>query len=51
MTPVDPIAYLYQAYLAHKNITTDSRHATPNALFFALKGPHFDGNEFAEQAL
>jgi UDP-N-acetylmuramoyl-tripeptide--D-alanyl-D-alanine ligase len=23
----------------------------PHALFFALKGPHFDGNAFAEQAL
>jgi UDP-N-acetylmuramoyl-tripeptide--D-alanyl-D-alanine ligase len=51
MTLDDLIAYLYQAYLAHRNVTTDSRHITPNALFFALKGPNFDGNAFAEQAL
>ena len=51
MTPFDPIAYLYQRYLSYRNITTDSRHVTPNTLFFALKGPHFDGNAFAEQAL
>jgi len=47
----DVVAYLYQAYLIHRNITTDSRHVTPHTLFFALKGPHFDGNAFAEQAL
>jgi UDP-N-acetylmuramoyl-tripeptide--D-alanyl-D-alanine ligase len=51
MTPFDPIAYLYQRYLSHRNVTTDSRHVTPHTLFFALKGPHFDGNAFAEQAL
>ncbi len=51
MTPFDPIAYLYQRYLSHRNITTDSRYVAPHALFFALKGSHFDGNAFAEQAL
>jgi UDP-N-acetylmuramoyl-tripeptide--D-alanyl-D-alanine ligase len=51
MTLDDPIADLYQRYLVHRNTTTDSRHVTPHTLFFALKGPHFDGNAFAEQAL
>jgi UDP-N-acetylmuramoyl-tripeptide--D-alanyl-D-alanine ligase len=46
-----PIAHLYQRYLSHRNIATDSRHVTPYAIFFALKGPHFDGNAFAAQAL
>jgi UDP-N-acetylmuramoyl-tripeptide--D-alanyl-D-alanine ligase len=29
----------------------DSRTIEPNELFFALKGPHFDGHEFVAQAL
>jgi len=51
MTPTDPIAYLHQAYLPHRSIAIDSRHVTPHALFFALKGPKFDGNAFAGQAI
>ena len=30
---------------------TDSRKATKDSLFFALKGDHFNGNEYAMQAL
>ena len=47
----DPIGSLYQAYLACRWITIDSRNVVPNSIFFALKGPSFDGNAFAEQAL
>jgi len=31
-------------------VTTDSRQVTPGCVFVALKGEHFDGNEFVEQA-
>ena len=32
------------------NVTTDSRKVTPGCIFVALKGEHFDGNAFVEQA-
>ena len=32
-------------------VTTDSRKVTPGCIFVALKGEHFDGNLFVEQAL
>lgn len=45
------IEKLYQLFLKYRNITTDSRVAKKNALFFALKGDCFDGNRFAENAI
>ncbi len=42
---------LYNAYLASRTVTTDSRNITPGCLFFAFKGEKFDGNAFAPQAL
>jgi len=32
------------------HITTDSRKVTPGCVFVALKGEHFDGNAFVDQA-
>ena len=32
------------------NVTTDSRRVTPGCVFVALKGEHFDGNQFVDQA-
>ena len=32
------------------NVTTDSRKVVPGCIFVALKGEHFDGNDFVEQA-
>ena len=32
------------------NVTTDSRKVTSGSVFVALKGEHFDGNDFVEQA-
>ena len=32
------------------NVTTDSRKVSPGCIFVALKGEHFDGNDFVEQA-
>lgn len=31
-------------------VTTDSRKVTPGCIFVALKGEHFDGNNFVDQA-
>jgi UDP-N-acetylmuramoyl-tripeptide--D-alanyl-D-alanine ligase len=42
---------LYAIYLAHPSIQTDTRKLKPGDLFFALKGPNFNGNEFAMRAL
>ena len=32
------------------HVTTDSRRVTPGCVFVALKGEHFDGNDFVNQA-
>lgn len=45
------IAELYKLYLKYPSIQTDSRKIKKNDLFFALKGPNFNGNLFANQAI
>ena len=45
------IEKLYDIYLKSSGICTDSRKLEKNNLFFALKGPNFNGNKFAEKAL
>ncbi|SDM72847.1 UDP-N-acetylmuramoyl-tripeptide--D-alanyl-D-alanine ligase [Daejeonella rubra] len=42
---------LYQIYLKHPQICTDTRKITDSSLFFALRGDNFDGNKFALQAI
>lgn len=42
---------LYELYLRHPQVTTDSRNCPKDSIFFALKGESFDGNLFAAQAL
>jgi len=42
---------LYDIFLQHPSIQTDTRKLTTGDLFFALKGPNFNGNLFAKQAL
>src|SRR5215218_2530389 len=42
---------LYQVYLQHPSIQTDTRKLQKGDLFFALKGPNFNANAFAKQAL
>jgi UDP-N-acetylmuramoyl-tripeptide--D-alanyl-D-alanine ligase len=42
---------LYAVYLQHPSITTDTRKIKQGDIFFALKGPNFNGNLFAEKAL
>ena len=38
------IEELYQVYLQHPVVTTDSRKCSPGSIFFALKGERFNGN-------
>ena len=38
---------LYEQYRKTYKVATDSRQVTPGAVFFALKGERFDGNDFA----
>lgn len=45
------IATLYDLYLAHPTICTDTRRITEGAIYFALKGENFNGNAFAVDAL
>ena len=45
------IAALYQIYLSHPLISTDSRKVGQDSIFFALKGDNFNGNTFALSAL
>lgn len=42
---------LYQHYLSHPEICTDTRRINPGCLFFALKGDKFNANDFAAKAL
>ncbi|MHB9055301.1 MAG: UDP-N-acetylmuramoyl-tripeptide--D-alanyl-D-alanine ligase [Paludibacteraceae bacterium] len=42
---------LYDIFLKHPVICTDSRNCPPDSLFFALKGENFDANSFASSAL
>ncbi len=45
------INFLYQVYLDNPGIATDSRKIKKGDIFFALKGPSFNGNKYAQQAL
>ncbi len=45
------IEQLYRIYLQHPSIVTDTRLLKKGDLFFALKGPNFNGNQFAARAL
>lgn len=42
---------IYQLYLQHPVVSTDTRKITPGCIFFALKGDKFDANTFAQQAI
>lgn len=45
------IADLYEIYRKHPVISTDTRKITDGCIFFALKGPNFNANTFAAEAL
>jgi UDP-N-acetylmuramoyl-tripeptide--D-alanyl-D-alanine ligase len=42
---------LYEIYLQHQSVQTDTRKLKPGDLFFALKGANYNGNQYAKQAL
>jgi len=42
---------LYKIYLEHPGIQTDTRKIKPGDIFFALKGPNFNGNDYLQKAL
>lgn len=48
MTTVEEI---YQLFIKHPFITTDSRQVQKGSIFFALKGDNFDGNQYALDAI
>src|SRR5215211_4026393 len=48
--PMD-IEKLYGIYKQNPSVQTDSRKIKRGDIFFALKGPSFNGNAFAKQAL
>ena len=45
------IALLYEYYLRYPSVQTDTRKLHKDSIFFALKGPSFNGNEFAVKAI
>lgn len=45
------VAELHKLYLQFSTVSTDTRNITKDCLFFALKGPNFNGNKFAQEAL
>ena len=42
---------IYRHFLKNRIISTDTRNIIPGSIFFALKGDHFNANEFASQAI
>jgi UDP-N-acetylmuramoyl-tripeptide--D-alanyl-D-alanine ligase len=48
---LESIEDLYSIYTAHPSIVTDTRKLKLGDLYFALKGPNFNGNLFAIAAL
>ena len=42
---------IYKLYLQHPQVQTDTRQLQKGDLFFALKGPNFNGNQYAAAAL
>ena len=45
------IASLYQLYLKSGKVSTDTRQIAPGSLFFAIKGPKYNANAFAQEAI
>ncbi len=45
------IEFLYAKFLQSSTVCTDTRKLKEGDLYFALKGPNFDGNQYAAKAL
>src|SRR5690554_819438 len=42
---------LFDLFYECSGVSTDTRNITEDVLFIALKGDHFNGNEYAQQAI
>ena len=42
---------IYTRFKECRGVSTDTRSISQDSLFFALKGPNFNGNKFAAEAL
>lgn len=42
---------LYELFLQHPSVETDTRKLKKGDIFFTLKGPNFNGNQYIQQAL
>lgn len=45
------IQELYELFLQNPKVTKDTREEVKDSIYFALTGPNFNGNKFAEEAL
>ncbi|MEO6916305.1 MAG: UDP-N-acetylmuramoyl-tripeptide--D-alanyl-D-alanine ligase [Chitinophagaceae bacterium] len=45
------IEAIYEIFLKHPEVVTDTRLLAAGNIFFALKGPNFNGNLFAQKAI
>lgn len=45
------ISQLYELFLQHPSVSTDTRKIEKNDIFFALQGDNFNGNLYAQQAI
>lgn len=45
------IEFLYSKFLQSDGVSIDTRTIQPENLFFAIKGPNFEANQYAEKAL
>src|SRR4030095_13330893 len=45
------IEELYKIYQQYPSVQTDTRKLRSGDIFFALKGPNFNGNTFAKKAI
>ena len=44
------IEEIYAIYIAHPTVETDTRKIKKGSIFFALKGPNFNGNNYVKEA-
>lgn len=51
MIQLQNIEQLYEIFTLHQSIQTDTRKLKNGDIFFALKGPNFNGNLYAKKAL
>lgn len=51
MISLPSISFLYEIFKQHPQVQTDTRKLQAGDIYLALKGPNFNGNNFAEKAL